>query len=107
MISRDCPDIPELPMDLAPLELEETVISDIRARRALGRAKYGKTMDRDDLSLRDWLEHHYQELLDAALYAKRAIRKIDQQASQVTESDHMLLDPELEKYVKQGGSLEC
>lgn len=50
---------------------------DISMRRELGRAKYGKTMERTDLSLRDWLQHAYEEGLDKVIYLKRAIRELD------------------------------
>lgn len=56
-------------------EIEESVVEDIRARRELGRAKYGATMDRGDLALRDWLQHAYEECLDQAIYLKRCIRE--------------------------------
>lgn len=59
-------------------EIEESVIEDIRSRRDIGRAKYGKTMERDDLSLLDWHIHHYQELLDAAIYTKKIIQILKQ-----------------------------
>lgn len=59
------------------MEIEESVIADIRARRELGRAKYGCTMERGDLSLLDWFRHHYEELLDACVYAKRIIRDME------------------------------
>jgi hypothetical protein len=71
---------------LPPLECEERVIAKlgqdadsqalaelIRARRELGRAKYGQTMDRTDLTLEDWLKHALEEQLDAALYHERGL----------------------------------
>jgi len=39
-----------------------------------GRAKYGTSLDRADLSLPDWLQHMAEELLDAAGYALAAKR---------------------------------
>lgn len=57
-------------------EIEESVVEDIRSRRDIGRAKYGKTMDRGDLQLRDWLQHAYEECLDQAIYLRRAIRDL-------------------------------
>ena len=44
------------------------------ARDAAGRAKYGATLDRGDLSHADWLQHMAEELLDAAGYALAAKR---------------------------------
>ena len=55
----------------------EAVREDLLRRSQLGIQKYGVTLDRTDLSLRDWLQHAYEEHLDAANYLKRAIVEID------------------------------
>lgn len=57
-------------------ELLSSVIKDLRYREAKGKDKYNTTMDRQDLTLVDWLNHQYEELLDAALYCKKAIIEI-------------------------------
>ena len=56
----------------------EAVREDLRRRSEVGIAKYGVTLARDDLSLKDWLTHAYQECLDQALYLRRSIAKIEQ-----------------------------
>lgn len=61
------------------LDTESLVIADIRARQALGVSKYGTTVAKNQLSLRQWLQHQYEELLDAAVYCKRSIQEIDAQ----------------------------
>ena len=43
-----------------------------RDRRGL--AKYGQTLDRDDLTHAEWLQHMAEEMLDGAGYALAAIR---------------------------------
>lgn len=55
----------------------EAVRADLLARSVTGIKKYGVTLDRTDLSLRDWLQHAYEETLDQANYLKRAIIEID------------------------------
>lgn len=55
----------------------EAVRADLLRRSQLGIAKYGVTLDREDLSLRDWLQHAYEETLDQANYLKRAIIELD------------------------------
>ena len=55
----------------------EAVRADLLRRSELGIAKYGTTLDRADLNLRDWLQHAYEETLDQANYLKRAIIEID------------------------------
>lgn len=55
----------------------EAVRADLLRRSHVGIAKYGVTLDRTDLTLRDWLQHAYEETLDQANYLKRAIVEID------------------------------
>jgi hypothetical protein len=55
----------------------EAVRHDLLSRSELGIKKYGVTLDRTDLDLRDWLQHAYEETLDQANYLKRAIMEID------------------------------
>lgn len=55
----------------------EAVREDLHRRSQIGIAKYGVTLDRTDLNLRDWLQHTYEETLDAANYLKRTIMELD------------------------------
>lgn len=50
----------------------EAVRKELLERSEVGIKKYNTTLDREDLDLSDWLVHAYQELLDGALYLKRA-----------------------------------
>ncbi len=56
-------------------ELE--VCTDIAERQRMGIKKYGTTVRENKLSLRQWLQHAYEECLDHAVYLKRAIQEID------------------------------
>lgn len=58
--------------------IEAIVCSDIANRQRLGIAKYGTTVAQNPLELRQWLEHLYEELLDAAVYVRRSMAEIDQ-----------------------------
>lgn len=58
-------------------KIVESVRADLRNRSQRGIKKYGTTLDRTDLSLRDWLQHAYEESLDKCLYLKRAIKELD------------------------------
>jgi hypothetical protein len=55
----------------------EAVVADLRARSAVGLRKYGIGLDRTDLTLRDWLQHSYEECLDMANYLKRSIMELE------------------------------
>jgi len=46
----------------------EEVIDLFRKRSEQGFKKYGTTLDRDDLSETEWIQHLQEELMDAILY---------------------------------------
>ena len=48
-----------------------TVIESFISRSNLGFKKYNKTLDREDLSTADWVNHTQEELMDAILYLER------------------------------------
>ena len=54
----------------------EAVISSFKQRSDVGIKKYNKTMDRDDLSTLEWLQHLQEELMDATLYIEK-LKKSD------------------------------
>lgn len=60
-----------------PTGTEARVCADIAARQARGLAKYGTTVEANPLTLKAWLQHQYEELLDAAVYCRRAIEELD------------------------------
>ena len=47
------------------------VLAKYSERSQLGIKKYGRTLDRDDLNLIDWLNHLQEELMDATLYIEK------------------------------------
>lgn len=57
--------------------IEALVCADIARRQELGLKKYGTTVAQNPLELRAWLQHQYEELLDAAVYTRRAVAEID------------------------------
>ena len=52
-------------------KIEDEVCEEIKERAAKGLAKYGVSMEREDLGTQAWLQHLLEELLDAAVYVKR------------------------------------
>ena len=65
---------------------EETVVKDsinaevielIKVNAAKGWSEYGKTMDRTDLSLEEWLKHLRLELLDATVYVTKILQELE------------------------------
>ena len=55
----------------------EAVISSFKERSEVGVKKYNKTMDRDDLSTLEWLQHLQEELMDATLYIEKLKKRIN------------------------------
>lgn len=49
----------------------ETVILKYCERAHAGHERYGKTMDRDDLKIEEWIDHLMEELMDATLYLEK------------------------------------
>ena len=62
---------------MTPTGTELKVIHDIAQRQQLGLSKYGVQVADNNLSLRQWLQHAYEECLDQAVYLKRAIEDIE------------------------------
>jgi hypothetical protein len=59
-----------------------SVIKQFEERSIKGKEKYGTDLDRNDLTLLEWIEHAKQEHMDAILY----LEKIKQQYLKETES---------------------
>ena len=57
--------------------IEQKVIDKIISRANIGQKKYGVTMDRTDLSHKQWLVHAQEELLDGAIYLQKIIDQCD------------------------------
>lgn len=47
------------------------VIDKFKQRSRIGIEKYGTTLDRDDLTLLDWIQHAQEEHMDAILYLEK------------------------------------
>lgn len=56
---------------------EASVCHDIASRQRKGIEKYGTTVANNPLSLKQWLQHAYEETLDKAVYLKRAIEEMN------------------------------
>lgn len=55
----------------------EQVIDSFNNRSKVGIEKYGTTLDRDDLSLLQWLTHLQEELMDATLYIQKLKNELE------------------------------
>ena len=66
-----------------PIEdpIVEMVRERLKSRSEVGIRKYGKTLARKDLSLKQWLYHALEEAMDYCLYLQRAIVEIEEKES--------------------------
>ena len=55
----------------------ESVIDQFKDRSNIGIKKYGVTLDRNDLTMLEWLIHLQQELMDATLYIEKLKSKLN------------------------------
>jgi len=58
-----------------PSAILQIVIAELKVREERGLSKYGTTMDRKDLTTKEWLQHAYEEALDLSLYLKKLIEE--------------------------------
>jgi hypothetical protein len=65
-------------------KIVEQVVQKFNQRSQRGIEKYGTTLDRDDLSIEEWVDHAIEESMDFILYLykiKTEIKKWDQNKS--------------------------
>jgi len=60
-------------------EIEEKVIEKIRQRAELGLNKYNTTMERTDLTLKEWINHAMEEAMDLSVYLQRILMMLESQ----------------------------
>lgn len=64
-------------MSIKATGIESWVQDDIALRQQLGINKYQTTVLDNPLSLCEWGQHFYEELLDAAVYMKRILHELE------------------------------
>jgi hypothetical protein len=68
-------------MDFITIDNKDTVVYRIahllRSRSETGIRKYGTTLDRTDLEVKQWIDHAIEEALDLALYLERIKSEIN------------------------------
>lgn len=55
----------------------DSVILKYCTRSEAGHEKYGKTMDRNDLEILEWIDHLQEELMDATLYLEKLKKELE------------------------------
>jgi hypothetical protein len=49
----------------------DSIVDNFISRAAQGKEKYGHTLDRNDLSTLEWINHAQEELMDGILYLEK------------------------------------
>jgi len=57
----------------------KSVVEKFLQRSELGQKKYGVTLDRTDLSVKDWIQHAQEELMDGILYLEKLKKELNPQ----------------------------
>jgi hypothetical protein len=55
----------------------DSIIDQFVERAAFGKEKYNTDLDREDLSILEWIEHAKQEHMDAILYLEKLKKTIE------------------------------
>ncbi len=61
----------------------ESVIKQFKDRSEVGIAKYGVTLNREDLNTLEWITHAQQEAMDFCLYLERLKQEFNNQKQKV------------------------
>ena len=56
----------------------ESVINQFKQRSEVGINKYGTTLDRNDLSTYEWIEHAKEEAMDFVLYLEKLKHELNE-----------------------------
>jgi hypothetical protein len=62
---------PEVRTILKTDTVVDSIVDSFISRAAQGKAKYGQTLDRQDLSTLEWIRHAQEELMDGILYLEK------------------------------------
>tara|TARA_R100000353_G_scaffold50505_1_gene40029 strand:- start:5903 stop:6085 length:183 start_codon:yes stop_codon:yes gene_type:complete len=58
-------------------KIEKQVCEKILQRSEVGKKKYGITMEEEILSIRQWLIHLQEELMDATVYVEKILESVE------------------------------
>ena len=64
-------------LDIQEDSIVQSVIEKFYQRSLVGIKKYNTTLDRNDLSLHEWLEHAQCEIMDFILYLEKVKKILD------------------------------
>lgn len=80
----------------------QRIITMLTERSKAGLAKYGVTIDRDDLTFEQWATHAQEEMLDGGQYLERAKAKWREREEEISR-----LREEIKKAWMEGYVVDC
>lgn len=66
------------PEEVKPDPIVESVVNQLRDRSVVGIRKYGTTLDRNDLTFGEWIQHALEESMDLTLYLTKMKKEWEQ-----------------------------
>jgi hypothetical protein len=66
----------------------QTIIEKFQKRSEIGIKKYGTTLDRNDLSIIDWINHAQEEHMDAILYLEKLKQEYNKLITNLQEKNN-------------------
>ena len=73
----------------------------IQQRASIGKTKYGTTIERTDLSEKEWLQHAQEEALDLAVYLER----LKEESCVLSKDDKFFIIGLLDEFANPTGDL--
>lgn len=59
-------------------KIVQSVVDKYQQRSEVGQQKYGVTLERNDLTLLEWIKHLQEELMDATLYLEKLKNELEE-----------------------------
>ncbi len=70
-------------MSSEPDSVVRAIVEKFLSRAEFGQRKYGTNLDRNDLSVMDWIQHAQEELMDGILYLEKLKKELSVPQTQI------------------------
>jgi hypothetical protein len=73
--------------DFIPDSIVDSILNKFVDRAEMGFKKYNNTLDRNDLSKVEWINHAQEELMDGILYLERLKQELNEQTTEDSQAN--------------------
>jgi hypothetical protein len=73
--------------DFIPDSIVDSILNKFVDRAEMGFTKYNNTLDRQDLSKAEWINHAQEELMDGILYLERLKQELNEQTTEDSQAN--------------------